>query len=203
MNKTDVLLMVCGALNAGDKTQAAEHLKRHYPFDPMRLERKGFNAIDCVRVFIRDGFIDRYSGQRLVFPGALRLLSAILPGEFPFNRNWRMDATHIAYWELFPTVDHKVPVSRGGLHDESNWLSTSQLRNSAKSNWTPEELGWKVFSPGNFAEWDGLMTWFVAYLKENPGYLKDEYIRRWHSGAVLGLVQIGRVGLASNDEIES
>jgi hypothetical protein len=33
-------------------------------------------------VFARDGFVDRYSGERLVFPGTLRLLAKLLPNEF-------------------------------------------------------------------------------------------------------------------------
>jgi len=36
-----------------------------------------------LRVFMRDGFIDRYSGERLVFPGIMRALSFYMPGEIP------------------------------------------------------------------------------------------------------------------------
>jgi hypothetical protein len=104
-------------------------------------------------VFARDGFIDRYSGRRLVFPGTLRLPSRILPLEFLFHNNWKTDACHFAFYELFPTIDHLVPVSRGGADNESNWVSTSMIRNAAKSNFTVEELGWQTAPPGSLREW--------------------------------------------------
>ena len=40
------------------------------------------------------------------------------------------------------TIDHVIPVARGGADDESNVVTTSMLRNSAKSNWLLDEVGW-------------------------------------------------------------
>jgi HNH endonuclease len=54
-----------------------------------------------------------------------------------------------AFWEVGATIDHVVPVTRGGADDESNWVTTSMARNSAKMNWTLEELGWTLHPPGN------------------------------------------------------
>jgi hypothetical protein len=107
--------------------------------------------------FHQDGFIDCYSGQRLIFPGTLRLLSLCLPEEFPFHSNWKMDRTHPAFWELFPTIDHIVPIARGGEDAETNWVTTSQLQNSAKANWTLKELRWTLVPAGSVEEWDGLI----------------------------------------------
>jgi hypothetical protein len=47
-----------------------------------------------------------------------------------------MSETHIIYWALFPTIDHVVPVAREGPDEDKNWVTTSMLRNAAKSNWT-------------------------------------------------------------------
>ena len=58
----------------------------------------------------RDGFIDRYSGQRLVFLPVLHVLSVGSSQEFPFHRNWKIEVTHPAYWELVATLDHLEPV---------------------------------------------------------------------------------------------
>jgi hypothetical protein len=135
-------------------------------------------------VFLRDGFIDRYSGARLVFPGVLRFLSRLLPAEFPFHLNWKMAETHIAFWELFPTIDHVVPIARGGTDAEDNMVSTSMLRNSAKSNWTLEELKWTLVPSGRIQDWDGLTNWFLKYAELHPEHLKDPYLRRWHRAAV-------------------
>ena len=92
--------------------------------------------------------------------------------------------THIAFWELFPTVDHFLPVSRGGGDDESNWVTTSMLTNQAKGHWTVEELGW-VHPAGTVEEWDGLSRWLVEYLAAPSIVLEGAaephrgYIRRW------------------------
>ncbi len=135
-------------------------------------------------IFMRDSFTDRYSGNRLVFPGALRLLSRLLPEEFPAHPNWKMSESHIVYWELFPTIDHIYPVARGGKDEESNWVTTSMLRNSAKSNWTLDELGWDLVDPPQGCDWDGLMSWFVVYVSREARYFDDAYLRRWYKAAI-------------------
>ena len=89
----------------------------------------------------------------------------------------------MVYWERFPTVDHVMPVARGGADSEENWVTTSMLRNSAKSNWTLEELGWTVRPIDPSTGWDGLIRWFNEYLRERPEHLTDAYIARWHRAA--------------------
>jgi len=61
-----------------------------------------------------------------------------------------------------------------------NWMTTSQLRNSAKSNWTLEELGWRKLPEGDLSIWDGLASWFQDYIAGHPDHLSDSYIRAWH-----------------------
>lgn len=107
----------------------------------MAPEGRRYTELQSLEVFARDGFVDRYSGQRLVFPGILRLLSRLLPQEFPFHPNWKMAQTHRAYWELFPTIDHVLPVARGAADSEANWVTTSMLRNAAKANGKLQEVG--------------------------------------------------------------
>ena len=55
-----------------------------------------------------------------------------------------MSEGHMAYWELFPTIDHILPVARGGLDSEENLVCCSMLTNSIKSNWTLEQLQWQL-----------------------------------------------------------
>jgi hypothetical protein len=178
MDRSQIIAEVCHIV--GQNREAARRLVRDvYPLAKFVQSKRVYTAIDCTRVFIRDGFIDRYSGQSLVFPGTLRLLSVLLPEEFPFHPNWRMDLTHPAFWELFPTIDHVVPVARGGADTEENWVTTSQLRNSAKANWTLEELSWKLVPPGSIKEWDGLSQWFVNFIEEHEGLVGNNYLRTW------------------------
>lgn len=178
-DKAGVLARVCDLLVAQDSESARDALRSGYPFAPQVKAGRRYTERQCLRIFYRDGFIDRYAGTRLINPGVLRSFSVIFPDDFPAHPNWLMQKTHFAFWELFPSIDHVVPVTRGGLDGESNWVSTSMLRNSAKAHWTLEELGWTLVKPGDHREWDGLSGWLVEYAPGHPELLANPYIARW------------------------
>ena len=182
--RTEIIKDICEALFLGDKAKAQQLAQTKYPFTPFRSKNRQYTPLRSMRVFTRDGFIDRYSGQRLVFPGILRLLSTLLPDEFPFQKNWKMTETHVVYWQLFPTIDHVVPIAHGGFDEESNWVTTSMLHNSAKSNWTLGELGWNLHPPGELREWDGLTGFFLNFTQCHRSVLNDPYLKRWHNAAI-------------------
>jgi hypothetical protein len=183
-SKADVLSDVCAALKDGDSHSARATLTSRYPFEPVEKIARRYSERRSMNQFMRDGFIDRYTGNRLINPGVLRLLHVVLGDDFPAHQNWKASETHIAFWELFPTVDHLVPVSRGGCDDESNWVTASMLSNGAKAHWTLKELGWKLH-PEGADEWDGLSRWLVEYLAAPSTVLEGAaephrgYIRRW------------------------
>jgi hypothetical protein len=77
-------------------------------------------------------------------------------------------------------VDHIYPVALGGADSEENWATTSMLHNSIKSNWTLEQLQWKLYDAGRFEDWDGLTGLFLKLVEQNDELLKDSYIRRWY-----------------------
>lgn len=183
MDASDILKKICRTAADGHIDDARVLAQAKFPFIPAKPQKRQFSEADATRVFIRDGFIDRYSGRRLVFPGTLRLLSVLMPKELPFHRNWATDQTHVMYWELFPTIDHVVPISRGGKEQSENWVTTSMLKNSAKSNWTLEELGWQLKPPGNLDNWDGLMGFYIDYLNRHPDILRVVYLKRWYRAA--------------------
>lgn len=183
-DKADVIKSICGTLSCGDIGGASEMARREYPFCAQPLVARNFNETQALQIFVRDGFFDRYSGKHLLFPAVLRLLSLLLPKEFPFHRNWKMKETHPMYWELFPTLDHIIPIARGGSDDVNNLILTSMRRNSAKANWTLEELGWTVHPPGNMDQWDGMLSWFMEYMeKERINTNNDNYLDRWYRAA--------------------
>lgn len=183
--KTDVLSKVCAALTVGDPDSAKEKLSEGYPFTPAETITRRYSERDSMKQFLHDGFIDRYTGNRLVNPGVLRLLHVLLGDDFPAHQNWKVSETHPAFWELFPTIDHVEPISRGGVDAKENWVTASMLSNRAKDQWSLEDLGWKRHPPGDVKEWDGLSRWMVDYLAENPTALEKapelhrRYIRRW------------------------
>ena len=184
-SKAGVLSDVCAALAVGDSRSAKDKLRSRYPFVPVEKIVRRFSIRKSMDLFMRDGFIDRYKGNRLINPGVLRLLQVVLGDDFPAHPNWKVSETHFAFWELFPTVDHVVPLSRGRCDDKSNWVTASMLSNQAKDQWTLDDLRWELHPPGVVAEWDGLSRWLVDYLAANPTVLADAaephrgYIRRW------------------------
>jgi hypothetical protein len=110
LQKNLAIAEVCGALKNGSRDQAITVLKRDYPFAPSPTTKRKYGSLESTLLWVRDGFIDRYTAERLVFPPVLRIISAELPEEFPFHPNWKTDVTHPAYWELTATVDHLVPL---------------------------------------------------------------------------------------------
>ena len=182
-DKTAILHRVIQLVRRGDIEPACETLRGEYPFVPMIPEGRRYTESQSLRVFLRDGFVDRYTGKRLMFPGILRLLFRLFPTEFPFHPNWKMSETHPAYWELFPTIDHVIPVTRGGADHEENWVTTAMVQNAAKANWTLAELGWVLHPPGVLSEWDGLTALFVELIESDRSVLEDTYLRRWYRAA--------------------
>jgi len=187
--KSLAIAEVCAALKGGLRDQAISVLKRDYPLTPAPVTKRRYGPIESTRVFVRDGFTDRYTGERLIFPPVLRAVSTELPADFPYHPNWKTDVTHPAYWEIGATVDHLLPVSRGGVDDDSNWVTTSMARNSAKGNWTLEELGWALRAPGAFKEWDGLVHWFLEYARSHPELIATASMRQWHRAATLAVTE--------------
>ncbi len=178
MQKAKIIEEACKAIGAGEVSQAAELVRARYPHVPPVVEQRQITPVVATKVFVRDGFVDRYSGDLLVFPPVLRAVSWAIPEAFPYHPNWKMSEGHIGYWELTATVDHIVPIARGGSNDESNLATTSQLRNSAKANWTLEELGWDLHPLGS-GSWDGLTSWLVGYTKANPALREEPMVERW------------------------
>ena len=186
-DRADIIALVCDALSDDDRRAASDIARVRYPFISLVKQARAYTPRQSMRVFLRDGFRDRYSGQRLIFPATLRLLSKLLLDEFPAHPNWKMAESHLVFWELFPTIDHLVPVARGGADVEENWVTTSMLRNSAKAHWTVEELGWKLVADDCNSEWDGLTRWCLQYAEMHPDVLLDRYVRRWCNAARLAL----------------
>ena len=171
---------VCNALSANDFENGREIIKNEYPHKKPLKTRKSFTKKEQIKIFLRDGFIDRYSGDKLIFPGVLCVLSHLLPDVFPYQTNWKTDECHQAWWNLFPSIDHIVPIAFGGTNDEENLVCTSMKKNLAKSTSTLEEIGWKIYPAGNLQDWDGLFSWFMNYVEKNPELLQNNDIKNWY-----------------------
>lgn len=179
MDKALLIRDICALLLDDKREDCIESAMKHYPFVDSSPQKRQYSKYQMCKVFLRDGFIDRYSGDKLLFPGMIKILTIEFPDIFRYHRNWKMSDTHMIYWDLCPTVDHLIPVARGGQDNESNWVTTSMIRNSAKSNWTIEEIGWKLLDKGQLKDWDGLLHYFLELTNKNPEYEQDKYVYSW------------------------
>ena len=155
-DKAEVLRQVAILLHNKNFVLAEKMVNEKYPFTPIESSGRNYTVKQMVTQFFNDGFIDRYSGKRLVNPGILRIMSEMLPEAFPYQAHWKTDECHMAYWDLQPTVDHIYPVSLGGKDTSENWATTSMVNNSIKNNFTLEQLGWTLKDKGDIQNWDGL-----------------------------------------------
>ncbi len=160
--------------------KAKEIIDFEYPHEFYRVEKRTYTMTQKMEQFIRDGFIDRYTGDKLLNPGVLKIISTYFPKEFPFQSHWKMMDTHSAYWDLIPTIDHIYPIAQGGCDCESNWVTTSMKNNSIKSNYTIDEIHWSLHPKGKIGDWDGLTGIFLDIVDLNSELLKDNYIKNWY-----------------------
>ena len=107
--KSDVISSIIDMLIDNNKISAKSIIINEYPHKIYNIEKRTYTISQKMQQFIDDGFIDRYTGEKLLNPGILKVLSVYFPDEFPFHPHWKMTETHIAYWELVPTIDHIYP----------------------------------------------------------------------------------------------
>jgi hypothetical protein len=184
MEKINVIEMACEMVLNDEIDDAQKLIGENYKHEFIRYDKRSMNNFEKLKVYLNDGFVDRYTGKRLLFPSVLRILSIKLKDVFPFHKNWKMSDCHMAYWEYMPTCDHVIPVARGGKDVPENIITTSQKMNSVKSGFLIEEIGLRLHEKGDLTNWDGMIVWYLEYVKKNNDILKDDYINNWH-GALL------------------
>lgn len=181
MDKASLVKDICALLMDDRRQDCIDSAKKNYPFVDSMPQKRQYSKYQMCKVFLRDGFIDRYSGGKLLFPGLIKILTIEFPDIFKYHINWKMSDTHMIYWDLCPTIDHLIPIARGGYNNDSNLITTSMIRNSAKSNWTMEEIEWNLHEKGKLKNWDGLIHYFIDLTNKNSDYEQDKYVSSWKS----------------------
>lgn len=180
-DKSTIISNLATMLLQDNKAKAKEIICKEYPHKYFEIEKRTYTMAQKMHQFISDGFIDRYTGNKLLNPGILKIFSRYFPDEFPFQSHWKMTQTHIAYWELVPTIDHIYPIAKGGKDDEKNWVTTSMKNNSIKSNYTIDEIHWSLYPKGKISDWDGLTNIFIELVEKDKDLLNDTYIKNWYN----------------------
>lgn len=179
-DKCEIIEEISRLILLDNKGEAKALLQNSYPYQSFEVSKRTYTLSQKMEQFLKDGFIDRYTGKKLVNPGILKILSFHFPDDFPYDPHWKMTQTHIAYWELVPTIDHIVPIARGGIDSPDNWVTTSMKNNSIKNNYTLDEINWVLHPKGDLKDWDGLTKLFVELVDNNEELKRDSYIRNWY-----------------------
>jgi hypothetical protein len=139
-----------------------------------------------IEIYKRDGFICRYSPERfkLLHPGAIRVLSLLLPIEIPTELSSHnipaKYATNSPIWfDIWPAVDHFVPKASGGSNVDDNLVCCSWWRNDTKKAIPFEDTGWVLGDRGHLSAWDGLTGWLKKMIEKNPELTNDVMVRNW------------------------
>jgi len=74
-----IIKNACSAISEDKIEDAKKIINTSYPFSPLKNEGRKYTDYQKTKIFIRDGFIDRYSGDKMVFPPVLRLMSKLMP----------------------------------------------------------------------------------------------------------------------------
>ena len=180
IEKGEIISNIAEMLLNNNKESCLDIISSSYPHNPVNINKRAFSLSEKMTQFIKDGFIDRYTGEKLVNPGILKVISFYFPDKFPYHPHGKMSHSHIAYWELIPSIDHIFPVARGGNNDPDNWITTSMKNNLIKNNYTIEEINWKIHPKGNIEEWDGLTNTLIKIVENNTALQADNYINQWY-----------------------
>lgn len=181
-SRADIISQVAECLLCDDTEMAEKIIQKEYPFTRPEAKERTYTLEDKLQLFFRDGFIDRYSGDKLINPGMLRVISKLLPDSFPFHAHWKASECHLAFWHLMPSLDHINPVALGGKDIPDNWATTSGFRNQAKGLASLKDMGWTLHKPGRIEDWDGLSKEFVEIVEKKPELLNDKTIKDWYRG---------------------
>lgn len=202
MEKYEIIMEAFIAMYDGCCDEGREIIEKNWAFDPAARPRfVGNNKVSVVseteakqswqvdpalkmKVFDRDGFVNRFTGEPLVLTAALRLLSHELGGIFPFHQNWKAEQTHMAYYELGTCANKLLPPTRGGREELNNLVTTTMPYVLARSNATVEESGLTLFQGGDLKEWDGLSRLFVDLVRDRLELKKLSFVRTWYPAAV-------------------
>ena len=106
-------------------------------------------------IFARDRYTCRYCEARTVLIPVMYAISALYGSIFKAHRHWRRDETDIAYWTYATSIEHIVPVKRGGTNHAENLLTACWRCNEEKGTQTLLQLDWQI-RPISERAWDGL-----------------------------------------------
>lgn len=187
----EVLSSVAVAIDKADLESARQLLspiagqRWHEPFklaakseanDAPSTAKRSVTDRDKAATYIRDGFVCRYCGHRVIPLAVLVGISDVFPDDFAYHTNYKRGEIHPAFW-LAPETDHLLAHTRGGRSSIDNLVTLHAMCNLIKSDSYFEDLP-LVEHPDLTEEWDGLVPRLPAIAAAGNGEHAG-MIHRW------------------------
>ena len=148
-----------------------------FPFEegahtPLQREpRRAFSIAEQAKIFARDHYTCRYCGVPTISLQVMNVVSTLFPWAYSLHPHWKYEKTDRSFSEYSTSLEHHVPIARGGTNEEDNLLTACAWCNYSKNESLAEELGWRKL-PVAKTEWDGLSGYLPALLMRLDGKLK-------------------------------
>lgn len=111
MDKVSAIKLSALSILDGRIDNAKNIINKEYPFKKIIPEGRNYTDKEKYEQFVRDGFIDRYSGEKLVNPGMLKVLSFYMPDAFPYQSHWKSATMHTGSLYLQLTILYRLPTA--------------------------------------------------------------------------------------------
>lgn len=139
------------------KTLRARHVQKNIDVPSterkLRMPAKAFQA----SVFIRDRYFCRYCNKSTVALPVMNAIAAIYPMTYRLHPHWKATETDVSFWIDMASLDHIIPLTRGGTNETSNLATSCWRCNELKGGSLLTEIGWTIQRP-QAMDWDGLSS---------------------------------------------
>lgn len=142
--------------------------------------RESISKHDQLTVFYRDDWMCRYCGEAVFFAQALKLLDSLNPNHGYYHPNGKSGAILPLFQWRWASVDHVVPVTKGGQNRLDNYVTSCRqcnlrLSNDTENRPSPNPKRRKDQS----LRWDGLAG---IYYELGPDDSWKQALRYWVLG---------------------
>lgn len=178
----DALRDVVGALLRRDRQAADESMATIAYQPPAVIARRTPPVRALARIYDRDRYQCRYCGAKTVLIPVMRLIATAYPQEFPYHRHGKAGETYPAFDMISASVDHVIPVARGGDALDDNIVTACWACNRVKGNLPLDVLGWTLRDPADDA-WRGLADVYPVLWEALGGPQLGPNERAWLAAA--------------------
>jgi len=140
------------------------------PVEPIAPRRVPISEEEALRVWSADCWACRYCEELVFFPPAFRAMARRFGNHGYFHPNWKADHSPLLI-KRGASVDHIIAVTRGGAHEQANFVTACWECNIRKNN----AEGWLPRPQRCGEPWDGMLAVFKGLTTAEP----DAAERRW------------------------